>query len=351
MCTRFAARAFPRFRRSVDASTARRRREALRRPGRSRTGQSHHRPTCANRARRPERRRQDDAPPDPGRRRATGRRRRESIARAVDRRLPGAGTSCGARRVAARGTQPTSRRCAGGARARRVRAGPRSRSRGGRALLRRARAFPGARWRGLRGTGTHHVRGARALARSQPRAHGLVGRRGREDRSRLDSAVAVRPAPTGRAHERPRLRRSRPHGAVPRCLSRRPRRGVARPRVPRPNRRPDRLDRAGLAPRARVGGRLERLRGGQGHGAPGGAGGVRAGASAAQALDGASRNAADGSSLARCLARCQDRRSRPESNPRAGDEGASGRTSPREERAAWEAVPALGARAHAAMPV
>ena len=90
---------------------------------------------------------------------------------------------------------------------------------------------------------------------------GPLRRRGGAGRARRHPALALRRAAPGRADERPRLRRPRAARAVPRRLSRRARRRLARSRVPRSHGHGDRVDRAGHAPAPRVGGRLQRLRG------------------------------------------------------------------------------------------
>ncbi len=237
------------------------------------------------------------------------------------------------------------RECRTGARSIRARSGRRAACRG--SLRGRPRSSRFARRRELRAASSRDVRRPRARCRSRPRARRALGRRVRARRPRRDPALALRRAAPRRADERPRLRRAGAARAVSRRISRRSRRRLARPRVPRPDGRSHRLDRAGHAARAGVGGRLERLRDGTRHRTRCRAGGVRAGAASTQAADDAPEHATDRGALEGRLARRQDGRPGPPRDACARDEGAAGRAAPRTQRAARQALPAMGAEADA----
>ena len=185
--------------------------------------------------------------PDAGTRRAD--------ARDADGRLPAAGARPPARRDADRLSRAAHRR-------RRRRGGGRAAHRGvepGR-VRRSTGAVPRARRRRSRGQGADGLRRARPAGVARAGDRHALGRRGRARRARRDSAVAVRPAAPRRADERPRLRRPRPAGALPRRLRGRDRGRLARPSVPRPHGDTDRRDRPLDGRAARVRRRLERLR-------------------------------------------------------------------------------------------
>ena len=125
------------------------------------------------------------------------------------------------------------RECRTGARSIRGRSGRRAARRG--SLRGCARSPRLARRRELRAASSGDVRRSRARCRSRPRARRALGRRVRARRPRRDPALALRRAAPRRADERPRLRRAGAARAVSRRISRRSRRRLARPRVPRPD--------------------------------------------------------------------------------------------------------------------
>ena len=193
----------------------------------------------------------------------------------------------------------------------------------------RARALSGARRCRLRGTSANRVR--RPWPRHRPRTHSRrpVRRGGGPCRAGVDPPLSLRRAPARRADERPRLRRSRATGALPRVLrgSSDPR--VARPRAPRPHGQPDRGDRSEIAAAAGVGGRLDRLRDRTGHRARGGDGRVRAGAAAPQAAGRAPEHATNRGSREGRVPGEQDRRRRSARDACPRDQGTPGRAAPR----------------------
>ena len=173
--------------------------------------------------------------------------------RCADRRLPAAGARPAAGRDAARAARPPHRRRRGGARPRRP-PPPRLAEGGDDA----DGAYDEALERFLALGGGDLDRRAAAMARTlglgvdldRP-GRGPVRRRGGARRAGRHPPLAVRPARAGRADERPRLRRPRPAGALPRRVSGRAARRLARPRVPRPHGRAGRRDRPDhAAPRA-----------------------------------------------------------------------------------------------------
>ena len=218
---------------------------------------------AAARRRRPERRRQVDAAPARRRARRARRGRGHADAGDADRRLSAAGARAPrrARRCSTRSRgAPASRRPSASSSRPRPRSPPartpttatRPRST---ASSRSAAAISSAR----AGTVAAEL-GLPGLAR--PADDGALRRRGGTRGAGRDPALALRRAASRRADERPRLRRARAARALPRVARGRARRRLARPGVPRPDGDADRRDRAGLAARARVGRRLQRVRGG-----------------------------------------------------------------------------------------
>ena len=271
----------------------------------------------------------------------------DACAATPDRGVPRAGAPRRARSLGARNPYPAGRDRGRGAGAGGVGPSSRGRTARRRRVLGCARPPRRARCGELRGASPRDMRGARARRRPRPRARRALGRRGGPGRTRVDPALPLRrPAPR-RADERPRLRGTRATRAVSRGVSRRARRRVARSRVPRQNGRSHRVDRAGHAARSGVGRRLERLRGGARHRARRSSRRVRAGAAPAQAAHDAPEHPADGGALEGRVARRQDRWTGSTRHACARDEGATGRAAPRAQRASGQALPAVGAEAHA----
>ena len=294
------------------------------------------RPAQPPRPRRPERRRQVDAAPPPRRLEEPDAGTVVRDARDAARRLPRAGAGRRRRRDAA----ALPRAAHGGRR----RGGELDGDRGDREGPGRvdryagARALPRARRRRSRGAG------ARASAPSSGSASRSTGPTatlsgGEAARaalaaillSRFDVFLLDEPTNDLDFEGLARLERflaTSPGGVVGR---------LARPRVPRHDGDPRRGDRAGHAPRARVGGRLVRVRRGPRRRARTGLRRLRAGRRSGGASCGAPGAAR------RTEARARRGAGRPPRNARADDEGAPGRAGARARSSAREAVRAVGA--------